>query len=112
MGMEMLTGNVNGQGYSLKVNVLPQSKQVLEGSKEVLEYIAEIMTRLNKYEISNLSPDRVKELAAMDAEGRVLPKGFSYNLSYNGNVMYMRHPADISVTLDVNRDAWKDEDGE
>ena len=61
--MERLTGTINGIGYSLKANALPLKEQELtlsylssrikyesDGSKEVLEAVVEIFTRLAAYE--------------------------------------------------------------
>ena len=60
--MNLLTGKINGIGYSLKANALPLAKQELEGSKEVLEAVVEIFTRLADYEDCGLVPEEIIEM--------------------------------------------------
>lgn len=50
MQMERLTGRNKGFGYSLKADALPKEKQAIDGGREVLMAIMEIMTRLADHE--------------------------------------------------------------
>src|SRR5690348_15466173 len=55
------------------------------------KYVLEAYERLAAYEDSDLSPERVAELAQAEKDGRILPEGFNCVMLSDGKTLALVH---------------------